>query len=130
MEEKAAKVTTVDEYIAQCPANVQEILQKIRAVIREAAPEAEERIGYGIPAYHQNGPVIYFAGYARHVSIHPTPSGAEAFAEEVARYQKGKGTLQFPINEPIPYDLIRRLTVYRLAEDQKRKPARRKKDAD
>lgn len=112
---------TVDEYIAGFPPDVQKILKKIRATIRKAAPKAEESISYRIPAYKLNGVLIYFAAHAKHIGLYPAPRGAEEFREELAQYGAGKGTLQFPLGQPVPYDLIRRIVAYRAAENLARK---------
>jgi uncharacterized protein YdhG (YjbR/CyaY superfamily) len=129
MAEKRPAPASVDEYIASFPGEVQAELVKIRALIRETLPEAEERISYGIPGYYQNGQVIFFAGYARHISVYPAPDSVAEFKDDLDKYQKGKGTFQFPLGQPIPYDLIRRTAEYRLALNLKKTP-RRKKDED
>ena len=133
MEGKRVAADTVDDYIAQQPESVRETLRQIRATIRETVPDAEERISYGIPGYYQHGQVIFFGAFPKHISIYPAPSGVPEFADDLARYQKGKGTFQFPLGEPIPYDLIVRLAQYRLAENmkkKKKKSQRRKQDED
>ena len=130
MEGKRVAASTVDEYIEQQPQEVQETLRKIRATIRETVPDAEERISYGIPGYYQKGQVIFFAAFPKHLSVYPAPFGVEEFKDDLARYQKGKGTLQFPLDQPVPYDLIVRVAQYRLAQNMMKKAARRKKDED
>jgi uncharacterized protein YdhG (YjbR/CyaY superfamily) len=132
MQGKRVTASTVDEYIEQQPEAVQETLRKIRATIREAAPDAEERISYGIPGYYQHGQIIFFAAFPKHLSVYPAPFGVEEFKDDLAKYQKGKGTLQFPLGQPVPYDLITRVAQYRLAENLKKKKQgdRRKKDED
>lgn len=109
--------TTVDEYIARFPEDVRDILTRIRATIREAAPEAEERIGYQMPAYYLNGPLIYFAAHKRHIGLYPTPAGTAAFEAELSAYKRAKGSVQFPLDRPIPYDLIGRLVRLRVAQN-------------
>jgi uncharacterized protein YdhG (YjbR/CyaY superfamily) len=110
---------SIDDYIAGFPAEVREVLRKIRATIREAAPEAEETISYQIPTFTLNGRhLVYFAGYRKHVSVYPAPVGDPRFAEEMAVYGSGKGTAKFPLHKPIPYDLIRRLVEFRIAATQ------------
>ena len=112
---------TVDDYIAGFPPEIQKTLQKIRATIRKAAPKAEETISYGIPTFKLGGgPLIYFAGFKKHCSVYPAPRGAAEFKEELAQYKGGKGTVQFPHDEPLPLQLIRRIVRYRLAENEKR----------
>ena len=112
------KPTTIDEYIAPFPPDVQEILQKIRRTIQETAPQATEAIAYGIPTFKLKGNLIHFGGYKKHIGLYPTPSGIEAFAEELAPYAQAKGTIKLPLDEPIPYDLITRIVEYRVQETQ------------
>ena len=104
----------IDAYIAGFPETVRPILRRVRATIRKAAPGAEEAIKYRIPAFVLNGNLIYFAGYKKHVAVYPAPRRAAAFERELARYKGGKGTVQFPLDRPIPYDLIRRIVKFRL----------------
>ena len=107
----------VDHYIAAFPPDVQTILEKIRALIKKTARGAEETISYGIPTFKVNGHAfIYFAGFKKHVSVYPAPRGDAAFKAELKDYAGGKGTVQFPLNEPIPYDLIRRIVKFRMSE--------------
>jgi uncharacterized protein YdhG (YjbR/CyaY superfamily) len=111
------KYANVDEYIASFPIETQEILRQIRATITAAAPEAEEVISYGMPAYKFHGALVYFAGYKNHIGFYATPTGHEAFEKEMSRYKQGKGSVQFPIGEPIPLDLIARIVKFRVAEN-------------
>jgi len=104
---------------------VQPILQEIRAVIREAAPEATEKISYQMPTFYLNGNLVHFAAYQRHIGFYPTPSGTEQFEQELSAYKRAKGSVQFPLDQPMPYDLIRRMVQFRTAENA-RKPARRR----
>ena len=115
------KPKNVDEYIAGFPEGVQEILEKIRTTIKMAAPEAEESISYGMPAYKLNGPLAYFAGYKNHIGFYATPSGHAEFSEELSKYKQGKGSVQFPLDEPIPLELIARIVKFRVEENLKRK---------
>jgi len=118
---------TVDTYIAGFPPDVQHILQKIRAIIKEEAPDATERIAYGMPTYTMVKNLIHFAGYAKHIGIYPTPTGIEAFKDELSGYKNAKGSVQFPLSLPIPYELIRRITRYRVEEQSnKSKPPRKR----
>jgi uncharacterized protein YdhG (YjbR/CyaY superfamily) len=110
----------VDEYIASFPLETQEILQQIRATIKAAAPEAEEVISYGMPAYKLNGALVYFAGYKNHIGFYATPNGHEAFEKELSKYKQGKGSVQFPIDEPLPLDLITRIVKFRVAQNLER----------
>ncbi|WP_118976223.1 iron chaperone [Taibaiella koreensis] len=110
----ATKPETIDEYIAGFPEAVQAILQKIRATIMRALPEAEETISYAIPAFKLEHGFIYFAGYKHHVSIYPAPREHEAFKAALAGYKGGKGTVQFPLDQPVPYPLIARIATFRM----------------
>lgn len=107
---------TIDEYIADFPPKVQEILQQIRQVIHETAPEATESIAYAIPTFKQNGNLVHFAAFRDHISFFPTSSGISAFRSELSRYKISKGTVQFPLDKPIPYDLIKYITAFRVKE--------------
>lgn len=108
---------SIDEYISEFPHDTQAVLQEMRSIIREVAPEATETISYAIPTFDLNGKhLVHFAGFARHVGLYPTPSGIERFAEELARYKQGKGSVQFPLDEPLPADLIRRMVASRVEE--------------
>jgi len=120
MDSNKAKPTTIDEYIAQCPEDVQQILQKVRAVIHEAAPDAVEKISYQMPSFYLKGSLVWFAAFKNHIGFYPAPTGIEAFAEEIAPYKHAKGTIQFPLDQPIPYDLIRRIVEFRVAENLKK----------
>jgi uncharacterized protein YdhG (YjbR/CyaY superfamily) len=107
----------IDQYILQFPEETRDILNKIRALIKENAPEAIESIAYGMPAYKLNKkPLVYFAAYKTHIGFYATPSGHEAFKEELSKYKQGKGSVQFPLNQPIPYDLIMRMVKFRVSE--------------
>lgn len=109
--------STIDEYIKTFPKDVRSILEKIRQTIRKAAPEAEETISYQIPTFELNGNyLIYFAGFRNHVSVYPAPRENEVFKEELSLYKGGKGTVQFPLDKPIPYDLVRRIVKFRVKE--------------
>jgi uncharacterized protein YdhG (YjbR/CyaY superfamily) len=107
---------SMDEYIGTHPKEVQEILQKIRQTIKTVIPDAQETIGYGIPTFKLKGNVVHFAAYKNHIGFYPAPSGIEAFSEELSEYKTGKGTLQFPLDKPIPYSLIKKVTEYRAKE--------------
>ena len=119
MENKKSQPTTIDEYIAQFPEDVQQILLKIRAVIKESAPGAVEKISYQMPAFYQNGNLVYFAAWKRHIGFYPAGAGIEAFQEELSAYKWAKGSLQFPLDKPIPYDLISRIVKFRVAQNLK-----------
>lgn len=117
----------IDKYIASFPEEVQTILEKIRKTIRKAAPNAEEIMNYGIPTFTLEGNLVHFAGFKNHVGFYPTPSGIEKFKKELSRYEGAKGSVQFPLDQPIPYDLISRITVFRITENLERAEAKRTK---
>ena len=126
---RAAQATpqTIDEYIAGFPPEIQEILEKIRAIIREAAPGAVEAIKYEIPTFVLHGNLAHFAAFKNHIGFYPTPTGIEAFKDKLAAYAGAKGTVRFPLDQPIPYDLIRRIVERRVSENQASAEAKRKK---
>ena len=108
---------SIDEYIAQFPAGTRTVLEELRALIRAAAPGATETISYAIPTFDLNGKhLVHFAGYAEHIGLYPAPSGLEAFQEELKPYKSGKGSVQFPLDRPLPADLIRRIVEFRVEE--------------
>ena len=112
----------IDEYIGAQPKEVRELLKQIRITIRKAAPEAAESISYGMPAYKTIGkPLVYFAAFKSHIGFYATPTGHKEFADELAKYKQGKGSVQFPLNKPIPFDLIERIVKFRVNENQTRK---------
>ncbi len=118
MQEATTGPAAVDAYIAQFPDEVQVLLRQVRAVIREAAPDAAERIGYGMPGFYQNGSLVWYAGFKRHIGFYPKGSSAiEAFQPELSGYKTSKGAIQFPLDHPLPLDLIRRMVQYRLAQN-------------
>lgn len=106
----------VTAYIAGFPVEVRKRLRAVRATIRKAAPDATETLSYGIPAYKQKGIVVYFAAHANHIGLYPAPRSAVGFKRELAAYGGGKGTVQFPHDQPIPHDLIRRIVKFRVQE--------------
>lgn len=108
---------SIDEYIADFPAETRAALEELRTLISLAAPEASETISYAIPTFDLEGKhLVHFAGYAKHVGLYPTPSGLSAFKEELEPYQSGKGTARFPLGRPLPADLIRRIVEFRIHE--------------
>jgi uncharacterized protein YdhG (YjbR/CyaY superfamily) len=112
---KTLTKNTVDEYIKDFPEDVQHILIEIRSAIIELAPQAEESISYGMPAYKTNGkPLVYFAAFKNHIGFYATPSGHKAFEKELAKYKQGKGSVQFPIDKPMPLKLITKIVEYRI----------------
>jgi uncharacterized protein YdhG (YjbR/CyaY superfamily) len=113
---------TVDEYISGFPAGVKEKLELIRHIIRDNAPAAAESVAYGMPAYKTNNkPLVYFAGFARHIGFYATPTGHARFKKELSRYKQGKGSVQFPLDQAIPCDLIAEIVKYRVAENDHNK---------
>lgn len=117
----------MDEYIAGFPSDVQTILEKIRMTIRKAAPTAEETIKYQIPTFTLKGNLVHFAAYKKHIGFYPAPRGIGKFKKELAVYGSGKGTLQFPLDKPIPFDLISKIVKFRVKETLKRAEAKGKK---
>ena len=110
---------SVEEYMATFPKEVQLLLEKIRQIILKTAPKATESISYGMPAYKLNGkPLVYFGGYKKHIGFYATTTGHSAFSEELSKYKQGKGSVQFPINQPIPHDLIAKIVAFRAKENE------------
>ena len=116
---------TIDEYIKTFPTDVQSILERMRQVIRKAAPDAVEAISYQIPTFKLNGNLVHFAAFKNHIGFYPTSSGIEAFKKEFSRYKWAKGSVQFPIGEPIPFDLVEEIVLFRVKENMKKRPSRR-----
>ena len=109
---------TVDNYIKSVPENVQELLKQIRTIIKENAPEAEESFAYQMPAYKTNGkPLVYFAGFKKHIGFYATPTGHAKFEKELSKYKQGKGSVQFPLDKPMPLNLITRIVKFRVEEN-------------
>ena len=112
------KFNTIDEYIATFPKDVQDILGKMRQIIRKAAPDAFEAISYQMPKFKLNGKnLVHFAAFKNHIGFYTIPSGIEAFKKELSQYKKGKGSVQFTLDKPIPYDLVRKIVEYRVKEN-------------
>jgi uncharacterized protein YdhG (YjbR/CyaY superfamily) len=111
----------VDQYISGFPREMQKILQKVRQTIRETAPEAEETIGYGIPTYKLNGNLVHFGGFKHHVGFYPTPSALTDFQDELSRYEGAKGSVKFPLDQPMPLELIAKITKQRVQENLAKK---------
>jgi uncharacterized protein YdhG (YjbR/CyaY superfamily) len=111
------KPENIDEYIGSFPNDVQKILEKVRDTIKKAAPDAKEKISYSMPAFEQNGIVVYFAAFKNHIGLYALPSGHEAFKEELSKYKTGKGSVQFPLKKPIPFDLITKIVKFRVKEN-------------
>ncbi|MGB7537047.1 MAG: DUF1801 domain-containing protein [Anaerolineales bacterium] len=109
--------TTIDEYIQSYPKDVQAILTKVRAVIRKAAPDAGETIKYRLATFTLNGNLVHFGAFKNHIGFYPTPSGTAAFKKKLAPYVFAKGSIQFPLDKPIPYDLITKIVKFRVKEN-------------
>ncbi|WP_339291374.1 DUF1801 domain-containing protein [Paenibacillus sp. FSL E2-0201] len=123
-----AKITyeTIDDYISTFSPDIQEILSKIRKVIKEAAPDAKEKISYQMPTFALHGNLVHFAAFKNHIGFYPTPNGIDAFREELSVYKGAKGSIQFPLNQPMPYELISKIVKFRVAEDIKKAEDKRK----
>jgi len=117
MEGNKVGFTSIDEYIATFPEEIQKKLQEIRATIKAAAPDAEEKISYKMPAFAQNGILVYFAAWKNHIGFYPIPSGTQAFKQELSAYESSKGAVKFPLDKPMPLDFISKNVKFRLAEN-------------
>ena len=122
---KSVAPQNVDEYIQQFPAEVQLILQKLRSTIKTAAPKAEELISYKMPAYKSHSMLVYFAGYKNHIGFYAAPTGHEAFKKELSVYKSGKGSVQFPLGKPLPFQLVKRIVKFRVAQNQEKAAAKK-----
>lgn len=129
MDTSKRQFKTMDEYINTFPEDVRTILNELRQTIKEVAPEAEETINYQIPTFTLNGNLVHFAAFENHIGFYPTPSGMEAFKKELSSYKGAKGSVKFPIDEPLPLPLIRRIVEYRVKENMERKPKKSQKGA-
>jgi uncharacterized protein YdhG (YjbR/CyaY superfamily) len=117
MAPRKAGFVSIDDYIATFPGETQKILQRLRATIKAAAPEAEEKISYQIPTFALNGNLVHFAAFKNHIGFYPTPSGTQAFKHELSIYEASKGSVKFPITKPLPMALIRKIVKFRVAEN-------------
>jgi uncharacterized protein YdhG (YjbR/CyaY superfamily) len=124
MSEEHDLPQTIDAYMAGFPKEVQAILAKIRATIQDAAPEAVEAISYQMPTFKLKGNLVHFAAYKKHIGFYPAPSGIEKFKQELSAYEWAKGSIKFPLDQPIPYDLIRKIVAFRVKENLERGKAR------
>lgn len=127
MEENKVTSKSIDEYILKFPPEIQEILQNIRKVIKESAPDAEEKISYQMPTFAFHGNLVHFAAWKNHIGFYPTPSGNDAFKHELSEFKVAKGSIQFPIEKPMPYELISKIVKYRVAENIKKAEEKFKK---
>jgi uncharacterized protein YdhG (YjbR/CyaY superfamily) len=120
MEGGKTGFNSIDEYIATFPEEIQKILQELRAVIKAAAPEAVEKISYQMPTFDLKGNLVHFAAFKHHIGFYPTPGGIEAFKDELSVYQGAKGSIRFPLDQPMPLELIRKIVKLRVAENLKK----------
>ena len=121
------KPTDIDAYISGYPEAIRKLLQEIRDTIKKAAPQAEEVISYGMPAFRQNGMLVWFAAFKNHIGFYPIPSGIEAFKDELSAFKGTKESIHFPLDKPLPVDLISRIVTFRLAENMIKESAKIKK---
>ena len=115
------KFKTIDEYIATFPKNIRKILEELRQVIRDSAPTAEEAISYQMPTFKLNGNLVWFATFKNHIGFYPKPSAIETFREELIDYEVSKGTIRFPLDKPIPFDLVGKIVKYRAKENSEKR---------
>lgn len=120
MDNPQKKFVSIDEYIAEFPEDVQQRLEELRGVIKAAAPAATEKISYQMPTFALKGNLVHFAAYKKHIGFYPAPSGIEAFRDELSVYQLSKGAIRFPLDQPLPLDLIEKIVRYRVAENLNR----------
>jgi uncharacterized protein YdhG (YjbR/CyaY superfamily) len=112
------RFTTIDEYISTFPEETQAALEKVRQAIRKAAPKATETISYGMPTFNLNGKhLVFFGGWKHHISLHPVPAGDEAFQQELSHYKRARGTIQFPLDKPIPSDFVEQIVTFLMREE-------------
>lgn len=127
MKTEQTEPQTIDEYIADFPEDVRKILEQVRMTIRKAAPEAQETIKYRMPTFTLHGNLVHFAGFKNHIGFYPVPTGIEAFKKELSVYKQGKGSIQFPLDQPIPYNLIGKIVKFRVKENLAKAAAKKKK---
>ena len=127
MEKNSKGYESIDEYIATFPGEIQKILRELRAVIKAAAPDAEERISYQMPTFWQQGNLVHFAAFKNHIGFYPAPRGIEAFKKELSVYEGAKGSVRFPIDKPLPLELVSRIVKFRVAENLKNAEAKARK---
>lgn len=119
--------TTIDAYIADFSPDIQQKLEQMRATIQEAAPEAKEAMKYAIPTFVLHGNLVHFAAFTHHIGFYATPTANEAFAKDLAPYKMGKGSIQFPINEPLPLELVKKIVLYRVRQNTEKAALKKKK---
>jgi uncharacterized protein YdhG (YjbR/CyaY superfamily) len=125
MAEEKKTFNTIDEYIATFPEETQKLLGQVRATVKKAAPDATEKISYQMPTFFLNGNLVHFAAYKNHIGFYPSANGIAEFEPELSVYKRAKGSVQFPINQPLPLDLIGRIVKYRAAENAKKAAAKK-----
>jgi len=125
MKTASSSPENIDEYIASCPRGVQKILKQIRATIKRAAPDAAEAIKYRMPTFALNGNLVHFAAHKNHIGFYPTPSGIEAFKDELSQYKGAKGSVQFPMDRPMPLSLIEKIVKFRVGEARAKSTAKK-----
>lgn len=121
------KPENIDEYIAAFPEDIQNILQEVRETIQKAAPEATEKISYALPTFYLQGNLVHFAAFTHHIGFYALPSGNKEFKEEISKYKTGKGSIRFPLNEPMPLTLISKIVKFRVAENLEKAALKKKK---
>jgi uncharacterized protein YdhG (YjbR/CyaY superfamily) len=127
MKGEKTRPATIDDYIAEFPKEIQQILEKLRATIRKAAPDAEETINYQIPTFTLKGNLVHFAAYKNHIGFYPAPSGIKAFQKELSSYEGAKGSIKFPIEKPLPLTLIGKIVKFRVKENLEKAKSKTKK---
>lgn len=127
MTDMDTSTSVIDQYIASCPAEVQELLYSLRRIIKETVPEASEKMSYGMPTFALHGNLVHFAAFKNHIGFYPAPSGIENFREELSKYKSSKGAVQFPLDQPIPYELVQKMVRFRVAENIKQAEEKKKK---
>ncbi len=127
MKPHSTAATSIDDYIASFPPEVQVLLEEVRQTIRGAAPEATETIKYAMPTFVLNGNLVYFGAFKQHIGFYPVPSGIAAFKKELSAYKMGKGSIQFPFDKPMPLDLITEIVKFRATENFERQTAKKMK---
>ena len=129
MKATSTKFKTVDEYLSSLPANTKSILKELRKTIKQAAPQAEELISYNMPAFKLHGGLIWYAAWKEHISLYPRTSRMEAFIKELSEYEGSKGTIKFPIDRPMPFDLISKIVKFRVRENLEKTKAKAKNES-
>jgi uncharacterized protein YdhG (YjbR/CyaY superfamily) len=117
MQTKKNQSTMIDEYISKFPKDVRDVLEELRLAIKKTAPKAKETIRYGIPTFTLNGNLVHFAAFKNHIGFYPTPSAIEAFKKELSPFKQSKGTVQFPLDKPIPLELVKRIVEFRVQDN-------------